>query len=88
MKNIFMFLACIFVSNIANAALINVNASNSGWYHQNGSANGTQNNICSGCFGEYRNWLGFDLTGVLSAGETVTSATLNVWNGHRQPTFR
>lgn len=80
MRKILAVLVCVLFSGIVNAGLINLNATNSGWYLQDGESNGTTGNICSGCFGEYRNWLGFNLTGVLSPGEIVTSATLNVWN--------
>ncbi|MCB1748140.1 MAG: PEP-CTERM sorting domain-containing protein [Gammaproteobacteria bacterium] len=63
----------------AQAGLINVDASNSGWYTSSGSQNGTTANLnadSSGPAGQTRNnWLGFDLTGVTG---TIVSARLEV----------
>lgn len=79
MNKINKFLTAIAVVVLhvgANATV--VNASNSGWYRNTGSSNGTEGNTCAGCgSGGYRNWLGFNLT---SFSGTVTSATLSIFS--------
>ena len=59
----------------ANATVIN--ATNSGWYVENGGSNGKTGNTCTTCYGSYRNWIGFDLSGVSGV---VTSATLSIYS--------
>src|SRR5687767_2654951 len=58
----------------AHAESVTINASNSGYYNLFGTPNGTKHNIAQ--WGDtYRDWLGFDLSGVNGV---ITSATLQV----------
>lgn len=65
------------ISGFANAGLITLDSDRFGWYESDGSQNGVDKNICAGCFGEYRNWLGFDLSTVT---DTILSAELRVFS--------
>lgn len=69
----------------ANAGLITLDATNRGWYDQNGNSNGDSagNNyvagdcggtVCNGNTDDYRNWFVFDLAGI----STATSAVLRL----------
>lgn len=67
----------------ASAALIQVNAADSGAYQINGSHTATNQNYITGIFGqESRSFFVFDLTGVSSP---ITAATLNLWNPNTDP---
>ena len=65
------------LSGIANAGLVTLDSDKFGWYASNGSQNGVSANICAGCFGDYRNWLGFDLSTIAG---TIVSAELRVFS--------
>jgi hypothetical protein len=67
----------------ASAALIQVNALDTGAYEANGNHTATLQNYVTGLtFGEHRSFFVFDLTGVSSP---ITSATLNLWNPNTNP---
>ena len=77
MKSILACVLTLFLAaSVARATVINVDAVNSGWYDQNGGANGTFNNIAQNA-AFYRNWFGFDLSSVT---DPITSATLEVYS--------
>ena len=66
--------SAIFCTLGTSAKALIISASNSGWYDNNGSSNGTSSNIAQ-FPGNLRNWLGFNL-GAVSG--TITGATLEV----------
>ena len=76
--------ALLFSSGIANAAVIHIDATNSGVYYPDGWANGNQNNFVTGHHGT-RGWLGFDLAGALSSGDNITAARLELFNKPNNP---
>lgn len=66
---------------VANADIIDIDASNSGWYRGPGfQYNGAASNICTGCDANYRSWLGFDLSSVT---DNIVSAELLVSSDFR-----
>jgi hypothetical protein len=67
----------------ASAALIQINATDTGSYQNNGDHTATAQNYVTGMsFGERRSFFVFDLTSVSSP---ITSATLNLWNPNTNP---
>jgi len=66
--------SAIFCTLGTSAKALIISASNSGWYDNNGSSNGTIGNIAQ-TPGDLRNWLGFDLSSVSG---TIIGATLEV----------
>jgi hypothetical protein len=76
-------LAVALNTTSASAALISVDAIDTGAYQANGSHTSTNQNYVTGRFNnETRSFFVFDLTG-LSA--PITSATLNLWNPNTDP---
>ena len=70
-----------------NAAIYTSNAISQGWYNTNGQGGGGIGGNTNYLVGEigatiYRNWFSFDLNSItLSAGETISSASLSVSKG-------
>jgi hypothetical protein len=65
----------LFAGFQANAAIISIDATNSGWYVSGGTNNGTTSNIQSRVGYDSRNWLGFDLSSIT---DNIVAAVLEV----------
>lgn len=79
MKKTLLIILTIVASN-ANAALITLNATNSGWYNTNLDSNGSTSYMQAGTEESgtsFRNWIAFDLSGIT---ETISSASLHIYN--------
>jgi hypothetical protein len=78
-----LFVALALHATPASAALIQINASDTGSYESNGNHIATAQNYVTGQLQtERRSFFAFDLTGVSTP---ITSATLNLWNPTTNP---
>jgi PEP-CTERM motif len=78
-----LFVALASHATPASAALIQINASDTGAYDSAGNHTATAQNYITGLsLTERRSFFVFDLTGVSSP---ITSATLNLWNPNTNP---
>jgi hypothetical protein len=76
------FMLALYTSS-ASAALIQINATDTGSYDVSGAHDAAQQNYVTGQFlTEKRSFFVFDLTGVTTP---ITSATLNLWNPNTNP---
>ena len=77
--------ALLLSSSVVNAAVIQIDAIASGSYSDRGEASNFSQIYTGRWLLNNRSYLGFDLSALNNSGETVTSATLSVFNDDRNP---